>query len=104
MRYRFKLYGRDLKMTGPDGRPFSTATIAHVARLTRMFEPLLNLDAVLLPLPADERSAVVFEREFEARHRSGGVRKHQRRGGRRGGVFERDAISSGAKNLCRKAL
>src|SRR5271157_1339812 len=36
MRYRFKLYGRDLKMTGPDGRPFSTATIAHVARLTRM--------------------------------------------------------------------
>src|SRR5271167_1606442 len=36
MRYRFKLYGRDFETTGPDGRPFSTATIAHVARLTRM--------------------------------------------------------------------
>jgi hypothetical protein len=46
MRYRFKLYGRDFKMTGPDGRPFSTATIAHVARLTRMLAKLSRSEPV----------------------------------------------------------
>ena len=34
----------------------------------RPFQRLLHRDAVRLPLPADERRAVIFEREFEARH------------------------------------
>ena len=45
----------------------------------RALERLLDRKAVLLPLPADERRAVIFERELVARH-SGCLRAGPTRG------------------------
>jgi len=45
----------------------------------RAFKRLLDRKAVLLPLPADERRAVIFEDELKARH-SGCLRAGQTRG------------------------
>ncbi len=46
----------------------------------RVFQRFLDRDAVRLPLPANERAAVVFESEFVARHavkEAGGTRQRR---------------------------
>ena len=41
---------------------------AALERGDRLLEPLLHRHPVLLPLPADERAAVIFDGEREAGH------------------------------------
>ena len=45
----------------------------------RSFQRLLDRKAVRLPLPADERAAVIFEDELEARHLEPGQRRREER-------------------------
>src|SRR5208283_621811 len=42
--------------------------LVAVDRRDRLLEPLLNGDPIRLPLPADERTAVIFDRQREAGH------------------------------------
>ena len=61
---------------GPPGAMRDGRLARHAEN--RLFQRLLDRDAVLLSLPADERRAVIFECELEARH--SGLRAMRRRG------------------------
>ena len=61
---------------GPPGTMRDGRLARHAEN--RLFQRLLDRDAVLLSLPADERRAVIFECELEARH--SGLRAMRRRG------------------------
>ena len=70
------LPGRVDARVGPPGAMREGSLAGHGE--DRFFQRLLHRDAVLLPLPADERSAVIFERELEAGHRALGRSKSAR--------------------------